>query len=158
MALVAISAGAVIVYFGDRLLGVKLELFWGVSTFTPLWVLDLFFVPFLAGIVVSCIYGLGGKIVAHFSPLIVRIVSYYELNSIPADALPDYSVLLPMSYWLLVMIVSVEFAAVGGVVGEILIKRVYGRSPKSSLLHKKYAKATDARVSAAAEQPSKEAN
>src|SRR5690606_33282542 len=75
VATIAVLAGAVIVYAGDRLLGVKLELFYGVSTFTPAWVLALFFVPFVAGIVVSLIYGLGGKILAHFSPLIVRVVS-----------------------------------------------------------------------------------
>ena len=139
MALVAIIAGAGIIHFGDRLLGVKLELFWGVSTFSPLWVLDLFLVPFIAGIAVSFIYGLGGKILAHFSPLVVRIASYYELNSISPTDLPEGAVLLPIGYWLLVVIMSVEFAAFGGVVGEILMKKIYGRSPKH-LLHKKYSR------------------
>lgn len=139
MMLVAVMAGAGIIHFGDRLLDVRLELFWGVSTFTPAWVLDLFFVPFVAGMAVSFIYGLGGKIIAHFCPLIVRIPDYYELSSMPASALPENALLLPMGYWILIVIMSVEFAAFGGVVGEILIKKVYGRSPRH-LLHKKYAK------------------
>ena len=138
VALVAIIAGAGVIHFGDRLLGVKLELFWGISTFSGAWILALFFVPFLAGIVVSFIYGLGGKILAHFSPLIIRIASYYELNTMPATALPEHAAILPIYYWLLVVIVSAEFAAVGGVVGEVLVKKIYGRSPRS-LLHKKYA-------------------
>lgn len=157
MALVAIGVGAAIVYFGDRLLGVELELFRGVSTFTPLWVLDLFFVPFVAGIVVAGIYGLGGKIVAHFAPLVVRIPSYYQLDSLPVTALPDHAVLLPISYWLLVVVVSVEFAAFGGVVGEILVKKVYGRSPRA-LLHKRYAKDPVAPLPTGSEQPSNESN
>lgn len=131
VATIAVLAGAVIVYAGDRLLGVKLELFYGVSTFTPAWVLALFFVPFVAGIVVSLIYGLGGKILAHFSPLIVRVVSYYELYE--SRALIEDGSLLPLGYWLFIVIVSVEFASIGGVVGEILVKKTYGRTGRRHL-------------------------
>ena len=73
------------------------------------WVTALFFVPFVAGIVVSLIYGLGGKILAHFSPLIVLVASYYELHQ---DPLVADGVLLPIGYWLFIVIVAVEFASV----------------------------------------------
>jgi len=138
VALLAVTVGAGIVYLGDRLLGVRLEYFFGVETFSPVWVLDLFGVPFVAGIVVSMIYGLGGKIWAHFSPLIVRCISFYELHHglMP----PEGVTVLPLSFWLLVVVVSAEFAAFGGVVGEIITKRTYGRTANKRLLHKKYQK------------------
>lgn len=137
IALVAVLVGAGVVYLGDKLTGVTLEMFYGVETFTPLWVIDLFAVPFIAGIVVSLIYGLGGKMWAHLSPVIIRLISYYELYGL-AD-LPGGGTLLPIAYWLLVVIISAEFAAFGGVVGEIMVKKTYGRSPKH-LLHKRYQK------------------
>lgn len=137
MAVVAVVAGAVVIYIGDMLLGVKLEYFFGVATFSPLWVLDLFFVPFVAGVLVSYIYGLGGKILAHLPPLLIRIPSYYMLSN--GAAVPPGVEVLPMGYWILVVVISAEFAAFGGVVGEIIVKRTYGRSPKE-LLHKKYQK------------------
>lgn len=135
---VAVLVGAGIVYLGDKLLGVKLEIFYGVGTFSPIWVLDLFVVPFIAGIVVSLIYGLGGKMLAHLSPVIIRVASYYELQG--AVHLPEGGIVLPIAYWLLVVVVAAEFAAFGGVVGEIVIKKTYGRTAKH-LIHKKYQKA-----------------
>lgn len=126
--LFAVSVGALVVYFGDRLLGVKLEIFYGVGTFTPLWVLDLFLVPVIAGIVVTSIYGLGGKMWAHASPLIVRVISFYDLNYV--SGAPEGMAVLPLSYWLLIVIVSVEFAAIGGFLGEVFIKKIYGRTAK----------------------------
>ena len=133
----AVLVGAGVIYLGDKLTGVKLELFYGVSTFSPIWVASLFLVPFIAGIVVSLIYGLGGKMLAHLSPIIVRVSSYLELHG--SAGLPDGGIILPIAYWLLVVVVAAEFAAFGGVVGEILVKKTYGRTAKH-LLHKKYQK------------------
>ena len=131
MAIVAITAGALVNYAGDRLLGIRLELFWGVSTFSPLWSLDLFVVPFIAGMVVSMIYGLGGKLLCYFAPILVRGISYIQMANY--EGLPDGVTLLPLGYWVLILIVAVEAAAFGGVFGEILIKKVYGRQPKHLL-------------------------
>ena len=133
MALVAIGAGALTNYLGDRLLGVRLELFWGVGTFSPIWIVDLFVVPFVAGLVVSGVYGLGGKVLCYFSPLIVRVASYIQMNG---TELPEGVTLLPIYFWILVLIVAIEAAAFGGVAGEILIKRTYGRRPRH-ILYKK---------------------
>lgn len=131
MAVVAITAGALVIYAGDRLLGIRLELFWGVATFSPTWSVDLFVVPFIAGMVVSMIYGLGGKLLCYFSPIIVRGISYIEM--VNYGELPEGVALLPLGYWVLVLIVAVEAAAFGGVFGEVLIKKVYGRRPKHLL-------------------------
>src|SRR3569623_1345554 len=135
IAIVAVLVWAGIVYLGDKLLGFKLETFYEVDKFTVFWVLDLFLVPFIAGIVVSLIYGFGGILLAHLSPVIVRVDSYYELHG--NVHLADGGVSLPIPYWLLVVVVAAEFAAFGGVVGEIVIKKTYGRTAKH-LLHKKY--------------------
>ncbi len=134
---VAVLAGSLVIYLGDMMLGVNLEMFYGVSTYSPLWVVDLFLVKFVGGIVVSLIFGLGGKLLAHLAPLPVRIASYIEINNLPEP--PEIGTLLPVSYWLLILIMAMEFAAVGGVVGEILVKKTYGRTDKR-LLHKKYQK------------------
>lgn len=128
MGTVAIAAGALVNYAGDRLLGVRLELFWGVSTFSPIWVVDLFVVPFIAGFVVSMVYGLGGKLLCYFVPIIVRGISYIQMYGYD---LPEGVTLLPLGYWVLILIVAIEAAAFGGVFGEIMIKKTYGRRPKN---------------------------
>jgi len=132
----AIALGAVIVYLGDSLLGVSLEVYQGVGTFTPLWILDLILVPFIAGLAVSFVYGLGGKILAHFSPLIVRVIEY---NIIDPTTYPEHVAILPLGFWILIVIVTVEAASAGGFVGEVVLKRTYGRRPKH-LIHKRYQK------------------
>jgi hypothetical protein len=137
----AVLVGAAVVYAGDHIMGISLEIFYGVQTFNPLWIVTLFFVPFVAGMVVSLIFGLGGKILAYFSPIIVRA---YEYNVIYDDRfnLPDGVTLLPLGYWILVVILAVEAAAIGGVIGEIVNKKVYGRSAKSKF-HKRFQKKQD---------------
>jgi len=130
----AVSVGSAIVYFGDRLLNVSLEVYFGISTFSPIWVLDLIFVPLVAGFFVSLIYGLGGKMLAHLAPLFVRVFAYYSIDT---ALFPDGVTLLPIGYWILIVIVSVEAAAAGGLIGEFVIKKTYGRRPKH-LIHKRY--------------------
>lgn len=130
-AIFAVTTGVVVINAGDRLLGVRLEYFWGISTFSLQWIADLILVPIAAGIAVSFIYGLGGKILAHFPPLIARLLSYAEathLNILPHDAS-----LLPMGYWGFVVVVVIEAGAAGGVLGEVIFKKIYGRTPKHLL-------------------------
>ncbi len=134
----AVLVGATVIYVGDRLTGISLEVFYGVQTFNPMWIITLFFVPFVAGVVVSLIFGLGGKILAYFSPIIVRVYEYNAIHDVRFD-LPDGVTLLPVGFWILVVILAVEAAAIGGVIGEIVNKKVYGRSAKSKL-HKRYQK------------------
>ena len=131
---IALSAGSAVIYFGDRLLNVSLEVFFGIATFSPIWILDLIFVPLVAGFVVSLIYGLGGKMLAHFAPLIVRVHAYLAIDP---SLFPDGVELLPLGYWILIVIVSMEAAAAGGLIGEFTIKKTYGRSPKHRI-HKRY--------------------
>ena len=131
MALLAIIVGGVIIYLGDQLLGIKLEIFQGIiGTFTPFWILDLIVVPLIAGFAVSAIYGLGGKMIAHLSPLLVRVPEFLYAD---ASIYGTEASVLPIGYWILLVIVSVEACAAGGWIGEVVIKRTYGRTPKESL-------------------------
>jgi hypothetical protein len=130
----ALAAGAVVIYVGERVLNVSLSIFYGISTFNPIWAMNLILVPILAGLVVSFIYGLGGKMLAHFAPIPVQVYQYMDMS---AQTLPDGVSVLPVGYWILILIVCVEAAAVGGFIGEVIIKRTYGRRPKH-LVHKRY--------------------
>jgi len=81
----------------------------------------------LAGIIVSLIFGFGGKWLAHLPPLIVRSVSYFALAQHMTTIAPGSS-LIPIGWWGFFLILTVEFCAVGGVIGEVMVKRTYGRS------------------------------
>jgi hypothetical protein len=126
--LVALLVGMALNFLGDRLLGVKIELFSGLSTFSFAWILDVFFVPFLVGMAVTRIFGMGGKWLCYFPPLIVRSLSYAEILYISGT--PHGSNLNPMGWWGLYVILAMESAGIGGIVGEVMIKNIYGRSKK----------------------------
>ena len=126
---VALLIGMSLNHFGDRLLGVRIELFSGLSTFSFAWILDVFFVPFLVGLTVSWIYGMGGKWLCYFPPLFVRCLSYAEIYYVSGT--PHGSNLNPMGWWGLYVILAMESAGIGGIIGEVMIKSVYGRTKKS---------------------------
>ncbi len=124
----AILLGSAFNHFADRILGVNIEAFsGGVGYFSPFWVLDLFLVPFLCGVVVSLIYGFGGKWLAGVPPLIVRCASYFAIAQHMTPIAPGSS-LMPLGWWGFFLILAIEAAAIGGVIGEVMIKRTYGRS------------------------------
>jgi hypothetical protein len=120
--------GCLVNYVGDKLLGVRIELFWGLQTFNVVWFLQLFILPILVGMSVSFIYGLGGKWLCYIPPLIVRFIAYYETQYI--IGVPDGASLMPMAWWGFFVILAIESAVIGGVAGEIMIKRIYGRTSK----------------------------
>jgi hypothetical protein len=127
--LVALLVGISLNHFGDRLLGVKIELFSGLSTFSFAWILDVFFVPFLVGLVVAWIFGWGAKWLSYFPPLIVRCLSYAEILYVSGT--PHGSTLNPLGWWGFYVILAMESAGIGGIIGELMLKNVYGRSKKA---------------------------
>lgn len=131
----AFLAGFIVNYLGDRILGVHLELFYGLHTFSFLWILDLFFVPFLAGLVVGIIYGKGGKLLCYFPPLFVRAYNYYLFTDL--SRIPEGASLIPLGWWGFFVIVAMEAAAIGGIMGEIVIKKHYGRRPRNQVFKEK---------------------
>ena len=126
--LFALMTGVILNSFGDRLLGVKMELFSGLSTFSFAWGVDVFFLPFLVGLVVSWIFGMGGKWLCYFPPLIVRCISYAQIAYVTGA--PHGAILNPLGWWGLYVILAMESAAIGGIFGEVMIKNVYGRTDR----------------------------
>ena len=126
--LLALMAGCFVNYVGDKLLGVKMELFSGLSTFSFAWIVDVFVLPFFVGLLVAWIFGMGAKWLCYFPPLFVRCFSYAQI--LYFTGVPHGSILNPMGWWGLYVILAMESAAIGGILGEVMIKNVYGRSPK----------------------------
>lgn len=124
----ALIAGCAVNYIGDHILGVRIELFWGLDTFNFFWFLQIFVLPIFVGLSVTLVYGLGGKWFAMIPPLIVRWLAYYETQHI--IGVPDGADLIPLGWWGFFVILAVEVAMIGGVIGEISVKRIYGRSVK----------------------------
>ncbi len=124
--LVALLLGTAINFLGDRLLGVRIEIFAGISTFTFPWALDVFLVPFISGLAVAKIFGKGSKWLACIPPLIVRSASYLYLYY--SDPQGDFFFKLHLHYWGLCVILAVESANIAGILGEVLMG-VYKRNP-----------------------------
>ena len=137
----ALLVGCALNFFGDRLLGVNIELFYGLDTFSFAWIVDMFVLPFFVGLVVAMIFGMGGKWLCYFPPLIVRAANYYLLAH--AASFPPDSSLLIMGYWGFFVILCMEAAAFGGIMGEIMIKGTYGRSAPETVHVKGRAGADD---------------
>jgi hypothetical protein len=122
----ALMIGSSVNYFGDRLLGVRLELFHDLATtFSPFALLDIFVVPCIAGLAVAAVMGRGAKWVSCFPPVIVHGISYADLW-IGGD-IPDGSLLAPFGWWGFFVVLAIESGMIGGVFGEIFIKRIYSR-------------------------------
>ncbi|MDH4273658.1 MAG: hypothetical protein OEW08_01325 [Gammaproteobacteria bacterium] len=128
---VAIFLGCLLNYAGDHLLGQRVELYFGLQTFNGIWFLEIFILPLLVGFVTAWIFGLGGKWLCYFPPLIVRFYAYYE--TVYILGVPSGASLMPMGWWGFFVILAIESAAIGGVAGEILNKRIYGRTPRELL-------------------------
>ena len=125
----AILAGCLVNYAGDRLLGVRLE--WvplndPLAIFNPLWAVQIFIIPIFVGLATTAVFGLGGKWLCYFPPAIVRTIAYMESEYLLE--LPAGMSLMPFGWWLFFVILAVECAAIGGVFGEAMIKRIYGRT------------------------------
>lgn len=130
---VAMIVGCLVNMLGDWMIGIRIELFWGLETFNFLWFLQLFIWPVVVGLSVSFIYGLGGKWIALLPPLLVRLAAYYQTEHFLG--VPQGADLMPMGWWGFFVILAMETAMLGGVLGEILIKRVYGRSKPEDLMN-----------------------
>jgi len=132
--LVAFIIGSLLMQGGFQLLGVRLELFFGLDTFSFNWVVAMTVLPVAAGVVIGMIYGFGGKYLAHFPPLTVLLIGYYQSTH---GQLADGVELLPWGLWVMFMILQMEFCAVGGFIGELIVRR------KTGWLHR-YGDAPDA--------------
>ena len=69
---------------------------------------------------------MGGKWLCYFPPLIVRSISYAEIVYVTGT--PHGSTLNPLGWWGFYVILAMEAAGIGGIIGEVMIKNVYGRT------------------------------
>lgn len=120
--LLAFVVGVVLYEAFMRLLDVHLEYFSGLSGFNFSWILAMSLVPLAVGIVIGLIYGFGGKYLAHFPPAFVMLWHFQYVSS--AD-IPSGAHLLPWGMWIMFVILQMEFCAIGGFIGEILIRKRY---------------------------------
>jgi len=132
-AAMAFAVGGALMQTGFQVLGVHLEWFAGISTFSGAWVIAMTALPVGSGVVIGMIYGYGGKYLAHLPPLAVLVISYYQSMQIPE---PAGMHLLPMGMMTIFIILQMEFCAVGGFVGELIMRRRTGWTSK-------YAKKSD---------------
>ncbi|MBL1432237.1 MAG: hypothetical protein COB94_002165 [Gammaproteobacteria bacterium] len=117
-------------YALNQLFGVRLELFSDLTSyFHPTLFIGLVFTPFIAGVIVSLIYGLGGKVLCYFPALMVYLFQYLGTFA-GYTPVPDDVRLLPIGYMGFIIIVAIEAAAVGGILGELWVKKTYGRMPR----------------------------
>lgn len=131
MGAAALLAGIVLNFLGDMLLGVKIEIFSGIATFTFPWMMDIFLVPFASGFAVAKIYGLkGGKYLACIPPLVVRSASYLHLHYFHPHG--DFFYQLNLYYWGPCLILAVESANFGGIIGEVLASAYAARNTGNS--------------------------
>jgi len=119
--------GMLLLQTGLQVLDVRIEWFQGIDKYNFNWMLTMSLLPFATGIVVGGIYGFGGKYLAHFPPLVLLSMHYYESMY---HVLPLGAKLLPWPFWGFSVILMMEFCAVGGVVGELVARRYYGWDPK----------------------------
>ncbi len=127
MGVAAVLVGIVVNFLGDMLLGVKIEIFSGVATFTLPWMMDIFLVPFATGLLVSKIYRFkGGKYLACIPPLVVRAASFLHLHYFHPHG--DFFYQLNLFYWGPCVILAVESANFGGIIGEVMAGAYGGRN------------------------------
>ncbi len=122
---IALVAGMALNFAGDWLLGAQIEIFRGIDTFTFPWMLDVFLVPFLVGLLVAKIFGKHAKWLACLPPLFVRFLSYLYLYL--SDPTHDFFFKFHLHYWGLCVILAVESANLGAILGEVLVG-VYGKN------------------------------
>ncbi len=131
-AVAAVAAGMALNFLGDWLLGAQVEIFHGISTFTLPWMVDVFVLPFMVGLAVAKIYGSkGGKWLACLPPLFVRCISYVYMYLFVFHDGKDFFFHLNLYYWGPCVILVVEAANFGGILGEILIG-AYGKKAATS--------------------------
>lgn len=123
--LVALGIGCAMIHFAERVLGVRVELFYGLKTFNFNWMLTIFVVPFVTGWVIAWVYGMGGKMVAHFPPLIVNGISYFQ--TVYMTGVPEGAQLNPIGWWGLYVILTMEFCAFGAFLGELHLQKVVSK-------------------------------
>ena len=132
---IAVLAGMLLNFAGDWLLGANIEMFKGIATFNIPWILDIFVLPFLVGMLVAKIYGRkGGKWLACLSPLFVRCITYTYMYLFVFNDGQDFYYHLNLHYWGPCVILVVEASNFGGIIQEVLVGSYARKSGQNNLL------------------------
>jgi peptidoglycan/LPS O-acetylase OafA/YrhL len=132
---VAVVAGMLLNFAGDWLLGAHIEIFKGIATFSFSWILDIFVLPFLVGMLVAKIYGhKGGKWLACLPPLIVRSLTYCYMYLYVFNDGHDFYFNLNLYYWGPCVILVVEASNFGGIIQEVLVGSYTRKTGQSNQL------------------------
>ena len=123
--IMALGIGCGMIHFGARLLDVRVELFWGLKTFSFAWIVNIFVVPFVTGWVLAWVYGMGAKMLAHFPPLMVYGLDYFQ--TVYLTGVPQGAALNPLGWWGLYVILTMEFCALGAFLGEFHLQKAVSR-------------------------------
>ena len=127
----AVAAGTGFNFLGDWLTGVNIETFRGIGTFTFPWMLDVFLVPFITGLLVAKIYReRGGKYWACLPPLLVRFLTYLYMYLFIYHDGKDFSYHLNLYYWGPCVILVVEASNFGAIIGEVLAGAYRNKTPQ----------------------------
>ena len=119
---VAVLAGCCVIVLGDTLLGVQIEIFRGIATFNILWMVDVFLVPFVAGLLVAFTYKKrAGKYLAFLPPVIVRCLSCIYLYLTDPQWNADFFFHLHLHYWGLAVILSFKSSYLGANWGCVMV-------------------------------------
>ncbi len=119
---IALLIGSLIIVIGDILLGVQIEIFRGIATFNFLWMLDVFLVPFIAGLAVALIYKeRNGKYLAFLPPVIVRCLSCFYLYLTNDQWNENFLHQFHIHYWVLAVVLCFQASYLGGNWGCVLI-------------------------------------
>lgn len=119
-AIIAMVVGGLVYQGLMSATGVHIEWFSGMKTFNGMWLIAMSLVPVAAGVVIGVIYGFGGKYLAHFPPALVMLWTYQHTYYVPAD-----THLLPWGMWVMFLILQMEFCAIGGFIGELIIRKKF---------------------------------
>lgn len=126
-------AGMALNFLGDWLLGARIEVFSGIATFTFPWMLDVFLVPFLVGLAVAKIYGSrGGKWLACLPPFFVRCITYGYMYLFVFNDGKEFFYHLNLYYWGPCVILVVEAANFGGILGEVLVNAYRSKAQRAA--------------------------
>lgn len=128
----AVALGMALNFLGDWALAVRIEIFKGIATFTFPWMVDIFLVPFIVGLVVAWIFGKHAKWLACLPPLFVRGLSYLYLYLHDSAPGKDFFFDLHLHYWGLCVILAVESANIGGILGEVWFGSYHRRKSDGS--------------------------
>lgn len=132
--IIAVGAGMAFNFLGDWVTGANIETFRGIATFTLPWMLDVFVVPFLSGLIVAKIYrARGAKYLACLPPLLVRCLTYSYMYFFTFHDGKDFFFHLNLYYWGPAVILVVEAANFGAILGEVLTRAYHPKAPQPAL-------------------------